>query len=458
MNMRRTAFAVALLAAGASLPAHGQHAGHEGHHAHSPQPSTAPASKQGAQADTETPAQGAVDHAAHHATPRASADHAAMDHAAMDHAAHDDEADASADHATHHGTHHAATEQTATQHAATHRAAHHAEAHASKDHAAHHATHDSATDHAAHHAATHDGGHRPDDASAHTAMDHAGMHEAPATAESPSADTHANPPSHRPGAASTHAIAPTPPGTDRDLPPDAAPRTPIPALTDADRAAAFPPGLHGHATHDRRIHAYALVDRLEWQDGDEGALAWEGVAWIGGDIHRLWLRSEGEAVDGSVEGGHLDLLYSRSLTPWWDVVAGLRQDLGEGPRRTWAAIGLQGLAPWKFEVEASVYIGASGRTAASLEAEYDTLLTNRLILQWRAGLDLQGRDDPARGLASGASGAEAGARLRYEVSRRFAPYVGLEWHRALGGTADLHRARGDKLAETRVVAGIRFWF
>lgn len=248
------------------------------------------------------------------------------------------------------------------------------------------------------------------------------------------------------------------PDTARDLPPDAAPRTPVPALTDADRVAAFPPGLHGHATHDRRIHAYALVDRLEWQDADGGALAWEGVAWIGGDIHRLWLRSEGEAVDGAVEDAHLDLLYGRSLTPWWDVVAGLRQEVGEGPSRTWAAIGVQGLAPWKFEVEATLYIGASGRTAASLEAEYDTLLGNRLILQWRAGVELQGRDDPARGLASGASGAEAGARLRYEVSRRFAPYVGLEWHRALGGTADLHRAQGDAVEDTRVVAGLRFWF
>ena len=152
------------------------------------------------------------------------------------------------------------------------------------------------------------------------------------------------------------------------------------------------------------------------------------------------------------------MLYGRSVTPWWDVVAGVRQDVGEGPDRTWAAFGVQGLAPYKFEVEATAYVGSNGRTAATLEAEYDTLLTNRLILQWQGEANLYGKPDPARGLGSGLSTVEAGARLRYEITRRFAPYVGVEVERAFGGTADARRADGFDATDTRVVAGIRFWF
>lgn len=243
-----------------------------------------------------------------------------------------------------------------------------------------------------------------------------------------------------------------------DLPPDASPRTPIPALTDADRAAAFPPALHGHEVHDRRVHAYWLMDRLEWQDTDEGSLGWEGVGWIGGDIHRLWLRTEGEGADGEVESASVEALYGRAISPWWDAVAGIRHDFGHGPSRTYAAFGVQGLAPYKFEVEATAFVGGSGRGGATFEAEYDTLLTNRLILQWVGEANLYFKDDPAVGTGSGLSSVEAGARLRYEVSRRFAPYVGVEWGRAFGATADLRRADGEPTDDTRLVAGIRFWF
>lgn len=241
-----------------------------------------------------------------------------------------------------------------------------------------------------------------------------------------------------------------------DLPANAAPRVPVPEPTDADRAAAFPP-VAGHTTHDSAIHSYWLVDRLEWQDTGEDTLGWETSAWIGGDVHRLWLRSEGEAADGHAEGD-LEVLYGRGVTAWWDVVAGVRHDFGEGPSRTYAAFGVQGLAPYKFEVEATAYIGTGGRTAATVEAEYDTLLTNRLILQWRAEASLYGRDDAERGIGSGLGTVEAGARLRYEVTRRFAPYVGVEFERAFGNTADLRREHGDAVRDSRLVAGVRVWF
>ena len=239
---------------------------------------------------------------------------------------------------------------------------------------------------------------------------------------------------------------------------DALPRTPIPPLTDADRAVAFPPALHGHEVHDQRIHSYWLVDRLEWQDAPGGGLGWEATAWIGRDIGRLWLRTEGEAVDDDMETAIVDVLYGRAVSPWWDVLAGVRHETGHGPSRSYAAFGVQGMAPYKIEVDATVFAGASRRGGVSLSAEYETLLTNRLSVQWQAEADVRFRDDPAIGVGSGLSTMAAGARLRYEVTRRFAPYVGVERERAFGRTADLRRGDGEGVDDTRVVAGVRFWF
>jgi copper resistance protein B len=234
--------------------------------------------------------------------------------------------------------------------------------------------------------------------------------------------------------------------------------TPVPPVTQAERDAAFP-DVHAHHLHGTSIQSYWLLDRLEVSDADNGtALGWEAMAWVGGDIQRILLRSEGEAVDGRIEHGDLEVLYGRSVRPWWDVLAGVRQDVGEGPSRTWAAFGVQGLSPYKFEVAATAYIGQGGRTALRAEAEYDTLLTNRLILQWRAEANAYGKADPLAGIGSGLSTVELGARLRYEVTRQFAPYIGIEHNRAFGNTTDLRRASGHDVGDTRIVAGVRIWF
>lgn len=234
--------------------------------------------------------------------------------------------------------------------------------------------------------------------------------------------------------------------------------TPIPPVTQADIDAAFP-DVHAHHLHGTSSNSFWLLDRLEVSDTDAGtALGWDGMAWIGGDVQRLWLRSEGTAIDGHLEHGDVEVLYGRSVRTWWDVVAGMRQDVGEGPSRTWAAVGVQGLAPYKFEVAATAYAGAGGRTAARVEAEYDTLFTNRLILQWRAEANAYGKSDPLAGIGSGLSTLEAGVRLRYEVTRQFAPYIGIEHERAFGNTAGLRRAAGHGAGDTRVVAGLRLWF
>ena len=237
-----------------------------------------------------------------------------------------------------------------------------------------------------------------------------------------------------------------------------APREPIPVLTDADRAAAFAP-LDGHATHDDRIVRFTQFNRLEASDGDHGTgLSWEGSGWIGTDWHRLWLRSEGEREGGRTEAADLEVLYGRPVARWWDAVVGLRHDFQPGPSQTWLAVGVMGLAPQWFEVQATAYLGESGQVAARAEVEYEVLLTNRLILQPLVEVELHSEDDAERGIGSGLSTAEAGLRLRYEVTRKFAPYIGVAWERAYGGTADLRRAEGEDIDDTRLVAGVRFWF
>jgi copper resistance protein B len=236
------------------------------------------------------------------------------------------------------------------------------------------------------------------------------------------------------------------------------PRTPIPVVTDADRAAATPPP-GGHPAHDNGTQQYVLLDRLEGWDADPGTgAAWALQGWWGTDLDRLWLRSEGERVDGRTEGADVEVLYGRSIARWWDVVAGVRHDFDPGRSQDFAAIGVMGLAPYLFEVQATAYLGQSGRTAARIEVEYEMLLTNRLILQPMVEADFHGRNDERRGIGSGLSTAEAGLRLRYEINRQFAPYVGIVRERAFGRTADFRRAEGEDPSDTRVVAGFRVWF
>ncbi|WP_456359913.1 copper resistance protein B [Xanthomonas translucens] len=285
-------------------------------------------------------------------------------------------------------------------------------------------------------------------------QDHAGMR--PETAEpEPGCKERA------PGKAEAHHAHSnaTTPCTCASAPASTLPREPIPALTDADRAAAFPV-LRTHAMpHAASRTGYLLFDRLEGWDNDHGSgQAWEASAWYGGDIDRLWLRSEGERSGGHTEAADLEALYGHAISPWWDLLVGVKQDFAPGDARTSAAFGVQGMAPYKFEVAATLYVGEGGSASARLEGEYDVLLSNRWILQPRLEAEVAFADDRARGIGSGLSTLEAGLRLRYEISRRFAPYLGVVHERAFGATADYRRDAGDAARETRVVAGVRVWF
>jgi copper resistance protein B len=231
-----------------------------------------------------------------------------------------------------------------------------------------------------------------------------------------------------------------------------------PPVTDADRAAAFP-DLQGHAVHDNMLNYFVLFDQLEWQSADGGsALNWDNKGWIGRDRDRLWFRSEIETDDGRIDDAEVHVVYGRAFSRWWEVVGGVRQNFRPGPAQTWAAIGVQGLAPYWFEIEATAYVGASGQTAARLEAEYDLLVTNRLVLQPLVELNLYGKTDPERGIGAGLSTAEFGLRARYEFRREVAPYIGIVWSRQFGRTADFAEQAGEDVGRVRFATGLRLWF
>jgi copper resistance protein B len=277
-------------------------------------------------------------------------------------------------------------------------------------------------------------------------------HEDHAQHDASSDSSHVERPSVVPETDPHAAHAPPAHAAERDTgAPNEQPKEPIPAITDADRTAAFP-AVGAHSMHGDRAVAMLVVDRLEaWSHDGEPGQHWDLYGWLGGDLQRVWLRSEGEREDGVTTAANIELLYGRSVTPWWDVVAGVRHDFAPGASQDWAAFGVQGMAPYKFEVQATAYLGQNGRSAARLEAEYDVLLTNRLILQPVIELEFHDRRDLRRDTGAGLSTLEAGLRLRYEFTRRFAPYVGVVHER-------IKTADGQAQDENRLVGGLRLWF
>ncbi len=217
--------------------------------------------------------------------------------------------------------------------------------------------------------------------------------------------------------------------------------------------------MRGMDMADDARQLYVLIDHLEYRRGDDGTSQAVGAqAWYGGDRDKLWLKLDGEHADGHLEATRAEAMWNHAIATYWDVQAGLRHDLGQGPTRDWAALGVQGLAPYWFDLEATAYIGQSGRTALRVEAGYELLFTQRLILQPDVEVNLYGRDDPARGIGSGLSSLDVGLRLRYEVTRKFAPYVGILWSRKFGSTADYAHDAGGASQETQLAAGVRIWF
>lgn len=189
----------------------------------------------------------------------------------------------------------------------------------------------------------------------------------------------------------------------------------------------------------------------------EDSYAWEGEAWYGGDTHRLVVKTEGEGAD-HLESAELQALYSRAISPYFDLQIGLRHDFEPNPSRTYATVGFEGLAPYWFEVEGAAFLSDEGDLSARLEGSYDLRLTQKLILEPRAEINFAAQNDQATGVGSGLTDTELGLRLRYEFRREFAPYVGVVHERKYGRTAEFARAAGEDVDTTRLVVGLRAWF
>ena len=192
--------------------------------------------------------------------------------------------------------------------------------------------------------------------------------------------------------------------------------------------------------------------------GGSDPVVLEAQGWIGKDLQKLWIKADIERVAGATEENELQFLYSRAVAPYWDFQIGWRTDVRPKRGRDWLALGFQGLAPYFFEVDAAAFIGEGGQTALRLEAEYEMLFTQKLILTPEITVNFHGKNDEKTGTGSGLSDAQLGLRLRYEIRREFAPYVGVNFNKKYGKTADYASAEGGEVSDAQFVVGVRAWF
>ena len=218
-------------------------------------------------------------------------------------------------------------------------------------------------------------------------------------------------------------------------------------------AGAMPPVM------DQGIFAHAVFNQLEGRwNGSNTEFRWQGQGWAGTDYDKLWIKSEGTVSQGAVDDGQQQFLYSRAISSYFDVQGGLRSDIDSRPTRNWGALGIQGLAPYFFDLEVTGFVSGQGHLAAKLEASYDLLITQRLILQPQIELNVYSKSDPARLVGAGFSDIDTGLRLRYEFSRKFAPYIGVVYQGKFGQTANFARATGERTSDMRFAFGVRLWF
>lgn len=217
--------------------------------------------------------------------------------------------------------------------------------------------------------------------------------------------------------------------------------------------------LPGMDMADDALYGRLLINELEYADGRYGNGQYlDAEAWYGGDYNKLWLKAEAERRNGRLESSRTEALWDRVFATYWSTQLGIRHDTGAGRARDWLAFGVQGLAPYWFETTATAYVSGGGMLAARAEARYELLFTQRLILEPRLEANLYSKDDAARGIGSGLSDMSFALRLRYEIRRQFAPYVGVAWKNKFGNTADMARSAGEPVHDVEAVAGVRIWF
>lgn len=210
--------------------------------------------------------------------------------------------------------------------------------------------------------------------------------------------------------------------------------------------------LHA-AGADDPIRTMFLMDRFEILNNNENTRVWEGSFYIGYDIDKLYIYSEGEATSDGLESSQNELVYSRAIAPFWDIQIGLAYDKNDDASSTWGEVAIAGLAPYFFETRAALLVNSDGNIGLRLDAEYEALITQKLILTPSLEADFYSKDDPQMRIGSGLSSIEAGLRLRYEFIREFAPYVGVTWEKTFGNTEDFN-----PINETSLLVGVRFWF
>jgi copper resistance protein B len=204
---------------------------------------------------------------------------------------------------------------------------------------------------------------------------------------------------------------------------------------------------------DDPIRTMFIMDRFEILNNDENTRVWEGSFYIGYDIDKLYIYSEGEATSDGLETSQNELVYSRAIAPFWDIQIGLAYDKNDDASSTWGEVAIAGLAPYFFETRAALLVNSDGNIGLRLDAEYEALITQKLILTPSLEADFYSKDDPQMRIGSGLSSIEAGLRLRYEFVREFAPYVGVTWEKTFGDTRDYNPVN-----ETSLLIGVRFWF
>ena len=214
----------------------------------------------------------------------------------------------------------------------------------------------------------------------------------------------------------------------------------------------------GAPVDDQHIFYHLLMDQLESRFGKNQSFKWEGEGWAGTDMNRIVLKSQGELSKDRVEDGVQELFYARPISTYFNLMGGARYDLDSAPGRGWAAFGIEGLAPQFFHVSATGYMSERGHFASKLEGSYDLLLTQHLVLQPQIELNLYSKDDFKRGIGSGLADLDTGVRLRYEITRKFAPYIAMTYENKFGRTADWARAAGEETSALRFSVGIRTWF
>jgi copper resistance protein B len=219
-----------------------------------------------------------------------------------------------------------------------------------------------------------------------------------------------------------------------------------------------PPMMPGMDMDDASIKHRIWIENLEGVYGNKNGGAWDAQGWVGGDFDKLWIKSEGAILAGETQDSKVEALWAHAILPFWDTQLGVRHDFSGGPSREWAAFGVQGISPYWFDVELTGYVGEEGRTAVRLKTEYDLYLTQRLILKPEIELNAYGKPDRAREIGAGLSDGQLELRLRYEFTRRFAPYVGYVYDQKFAGSATLARQAGNAAIDHRAVAGVEFFF